>query len=138
MKGITMAKILYLKDENYARKAFSYENIPDLLSEFQKRNISIGYGASIGDRASIGDEAKIGDGIKLNTGFYITGSRHSVTYVGNGKISIGCHTKEIEWFKENYELLGKKENYSDKEIQEYKVYILMAEMFHNQNYKDNG
>ena len=37
-------KTLYLKDENYNWKQFEYESIEDLKSEFESRNISIGYG----------------------------------------------------------------------------------------------
>ena len=48
-------KTIYLKDENYNWKQFEYESIEDLKSEFESRNISIGYRASIGNGASIGN-----------------------------------------------------------------------------------
>ena len=123
-------KTIYLRDENYNWKSFEYENLSDLTDKFESRKISIGYGASIGSYASIGDRASIGNKTKLTTGFYINGSRHTVTYVGGGKLSIGCHTKEIEWFKENYRLLGRKENYSESQQSEYYGYILLAEKYH--------
>ena len=54
-------KTLYLRYENYNWKQFEYESIEDLKSEFNSRNISIGYRASIGNGASIGYGASIGD-----------------------------------------------------------------------------
>ena len=152
-------KTLYFRYENYKWKSFEYNDISDLAEEFNKRNITIGYSANIGDYANIGnstnigdyanignsanigdyanignyanigDYANIGNGIKLITGFYINGSKDSITYVGNNELSIGCHTKKISWFKKNYKLLGKKEGYSIKEQNEYYQYILMAEKF---------
>ena len=115
---------IYLKNEKYQWVPIEYENIGDIKESLSKNNITIG------DRVSIGDGASIGDGVKLPTGFYISGSKHSVTYVGEGKVSIGCHTKEIDWFKENYESLGNTESYSEGEIKEYYGYILLAEMFY--------
>ena len=117
-------KTLHLRDENYNWKSFEYENISELKKDFNDRSISIGNRASIGNGASIGNE------IKLITGFYINGSIHTVTYVGEGKISIGCHTKKISWFKKNYKTLGEKENYTECQQKEYYVYIKLAEMFY--------
>lgn len=120
-----MKKTIYLKDENYNWKEYSYNNISELSEILKEKNISIGNGASIGSGASIGDD------VKLITGLFINGSKHAVTYVGKNKISIGCHTKEIQWFKENYKLVGQKENYTEVEMQEYYNYILICEMFNN-------
>jgi carbonic anhydrase/acetyltransferase-like protein (isoleucine patch superfamily) len=84
---------------------------------------SIGNRASIGDRASIGYSASIGDDVKLLFNIYIIGSKNPITYVGNRKLSIGCHTKEIDWWLKNYELIGKKEGYTNHQIKEYKNYL---------------
>jgi len=89
-----------------------------------------------GNDATIGDRATIGDGVILLRGFYLSGTKHTVTYVGQNKIQIGCHCKEISWFKENYEGLGRREGYSESEILEYKGYIELAEMFHKLNYNE--
>ena len=118
-------KTIYLKDENYNWKQFEYESIEDLKSEFESRNISIGYGASIGDRASIGNE------VKLLTGLFINGSKHSVTYSGNGMLSIGCHTHSIDEWIANADNIGIAEKYSTKQINEYKAYIQIAKIFHD-------
>ncbi len=64
-------------------------------------------------------------------GFYINGSEHPVTYVGKGKLSIGCHCKTIKSWKTIYKRIGAKEKYSKEQIKEYYNYILMAEMFYN-------
>ena len=116
-------KILYLRDENYNWKEYEYENLSDLNVVFSEKKISIGDGASIGNRASIGDE------VKLITGLFISGSKYPITYVGGGKISIGCHTQKISQFKKNGEELAKKEGYTDAEIVEYKVYVSLCEQF---------
>jgi UDP-3-O-[3-hydroxymyristoyl] glucosamine N-acyltransferase len=90
---------------------------------------SIGYYASIGDDASIGYGASIGDDVKLQKNLYIVGSKHVVTYTGNNTLSIGCHNYTIDKWLEKFEIVGKKEGYTDAEISEYKEYILMAEKF---------
>ena len=124
-------KKVYLQDENYNLIVYKYDgNICDALKDILTKNkISISYSANIGDSAKIGDYAKIGDKIILINGFYLNGSKHCVTYVGQNKISIGCHTKEIEWFKNSFDALGKKEGYSPEQIKEYYNYIILAEMF---------
>ena len=112
-------KTIYLKDENYNWKQFEYESIEDLKSEFESRNISIGYGASIGNE------------VKLLTGLFINGSKHSVTYSGNGMLSIGCHTHSIDEWIANADNIGIAEKYSTKQINEYKAYIQIAKIFHD-------
>ena len=124
-------KTLYLKDENYNWKQFEYESIEDLKSEFESRNISIGNGASIGDDASIGDRASIGKEVKLLTGLFINGSNHTVTYAGNGMLSIGCHTHSIDEWIANADNIGIEEKYSTQQINEYKAYIQIAKAFHD-------
>ena len=130
-------KTLYLRYENYNWKQFEYESIEDLKSEFNSRNISIGdrasigNGASIGYGASIGDRASIGNEVKLLTGLFINGSKHSVTYSGNGMLSIGCHTHSIDEWIANADNIGIAEKYSTKQINEYKAYIQIAKIFHD-------
>ena len=142
-------KTLNLRYENYDWKQFEYESIEDLKSEFNSRNISIGYrasigngasigyGASIGDRASIGNDASIGyrasigKEVKLLTGLFINGSKHSVTYSGNGMLSIGCHTHSIDEWIANADNIGIEEKYSTQQINEYKAYIQIAKAFHD-------
>ena len=84
---------------------------------------SIGYDASIGYGASIGDRASIGDGVKLIKCIYIVGSKHSLTYTGKRTLSIGCHNYPIDRWLESFEIIGKKEGYSNDQIKEYGEYI---------------
>ena len=124
-------KTIYLRDENYNWRQFQFENnVSELAEELAKRNISIGYGASIGDGASIGYGANIGDEIKLITGLFIAGSKHSVTYAGNGKISCGCHTHTIQEWEEGYALFARREGYSKEQVQEYLGYLKLVKLFH--------
>ena len=53
----------------------------------------------------------------------------TVTYVGNNKLSIGCHCLKISNWKKNYKEIGKESNYTDDQTKEYYQYILMAENF---------
>ena len=92
-------------------------------------NSTIGDNSKIGNNSTIGDNSKIGDNIDLQKNFYIVGSKHCVTYTGNNTLSIGCHNYTIEKWLDKFEIVGKKEGYSDAEISEYKQYILMAEQF---------
>ena len=148
-----MKKKIYLKDESFNWKEYEYSTIDELKEEFTRRNISIGNrasigngtsignDASIGNRASIGNDASIGygasigngtsidDGIKLIKNFYIVGSKHPITYIGNNTLSIGCHNFTIDKWKECFKTVGEKEGYSNKQIEEYYQYILMAEQF---------
>ena len=91
--------------------------------ELKDRNISIGDRASIGDGASIGYRASIGDHVKLIKCIYIMGSKYPVTYVGNKRISVGCHTHTFtEWLRD-YKKIAKSDNASQAVIKEYKGYI---------------
>ncbi len=118
-----MKKTIYLFDENGNKVMFQYDELSELKEEFQKRGITIGY------RAIIGDGAIIGNGIELQKNFYIVGSKHPVTYTGNDTLSIGCYNYSIEKWLEKFEIVGQKESYSENQIEEYKQYILMAQMF---------
>jgi len=117
----------------YGASIGDYASIGDHVSIGYRASIgdhaSIGYGASIGDRASIGYRASIGDHVKLQKNFYIVSSKHCITYTGNDTLSIGCHNYTIDKWLEKFEIIGKKANYSETEINEYKQYILMAKEF---------
>ena len=101
--------------------------------ELSKRNISIGDEATIGNGATIGNEATIGNGARIGDGatiiksIFITGTRNTVNWYGAGVIHIGCHKKEISWWKKNYKIIGEKEGYSSDEILEYYGYIKVCE-----------
>jgi hypothetical protein len=58
---------------------------------------------------------------------FINGSKHSVSWYGCNQIQIGCHKKEIDWWKDNYAWIGAKEGYTPEQCEEYLEYILMCE-----------
>ena len=70
---------------------------------------------------------KISDDEYLVKSIFINGSKHSVSWWGLNEISIGCHRKEIEWWKENYKMIGEKERYTPEQCEEYYQYILICE-----------
>jgi hypothetical protein len=49
-------------------------------------------------------------------------SRHAAI-VHDGKISIGCMTETVEWWREHYAAVGRKEGYTDAETAEYGAWI---------------
>jgi len=49
-------------------------------------------------------------------------SRHAAI-VHEGKISIGCMTETVEWWREHYAAVGRKEGYTDAETAEYGAWI---------------
>ena len=38
-------------------------------------------------------------------------------------LGIGCERHTIEWWLENYASIGQEENYTDEQVDEYKLYI---------------
>ena len=70
---------------------------------------------------------KISEDEYLVKSIFINGSRHSVSWWGLSMISIGCHRKEIDWWKENYKMVGEKEGYTIEQQEEYYQYILICE-----------
>ena len=106
-------KTIYLYVSGEGMKEFDY-NSESIKAELEKRNIIIGDEASIGNRA------------KVKT-LFITGSKHAVNWYGTEMLHIGCHKKEISWWKENYKDIGKKEGYTNTEIEEYGNYIMICE-----------
>jgi hypothetical protein len=70
---------------------------------------------------------KISDTEYLVKTFFINGTRHSVCWWGLNQIQIGCHKKDIPWWKANYKMIGKREGYTPEQVKEYYQYILMCE-----------
>jgi len=92
---------------------------------------SIGNGASIGDRTSIGDGASIGDRTSIGNGasigdkydgpiLYINGSVHPITVCcPSSEIQIGCKRHSREWWLEHFREVGRDQNYTVQQIDEY-------------------
>lgn len=140
-------KTIKLKNIYFKFSEFKYNNISELKKEFDIISAKIGKHTVIGDDAVIGNHAKIGDDAKigyhavignhatigchvnLTKSIYITGSSHTLTYTGNNTLSIGCHNYTIDKWLEKFEIIGKKENYSLEQIEEYRKYILIIKQF---------
>ena len=56
----------------------------------------------------------------------IQGSRHTLTECKKGFLQIGCKCYTFEEWELHFEAIGKAEGYSEKQIQEYKLYIDLA------------
>lgn len=129
-------KTLYLYDSDKGWLLFEYNVLSDLAHEFSIRTIQMGYGCELGNDCELGDGCKLGDSCELGNGckvkhtLCIHASRHTITYWGCDAIQIGCKQYTISKWLSNYEKIGRSINYSDKEIEEYWMYIDMIKHIH--------
>lgn len=56
---------------------------------------------------------------------YIQGPRHAITVSSAELVQIGCHGYPLSRWLKSYKAVGKKENYSAEEIEEYGRYLKM-------------
>jgi hypothetical protein len=56
----------------------------------------------------------------------IQGSKHFFNICKKGFVQIGCHSFEFQYWQENFEQIGKNNNYTEEEIKEYGFYIDLA------------
>lgn len=117
-------KTLYLYDSDKGWLLFEYNVLSDLAHEFSIRTIQMGYGCELGNGC------ELGDGCKVKHTLCIHASRHTITYWGCDAIQIGCKQYTISKWLSNYEKIGRSINYSDKEIEEYWMYIDMIKHIH--------
>ena len=117
-------KTIYLYEPEKGWISFDYES-ETIQDEFMKRSITIG------DDAVIGSGAVIGDGAVIVRSIFITGTRHLVNWYSTEILHIGCHKKEIDWWLENYETIGKKEGYTEDQIKEYYGYIMICKQMYD-------
>lgn len=129
-------KTLYLYDSDKGWLLFEHNVLSDLAHEFSIRTIQMGYGCELGNDCELGDGCKLGDSCELGNGckvkhtLCIHASRHTITYWGCDAIQIGCKQYTISKWLSNYEKIGRSINYSDKEIEEYWMYIDMIKHIH--------
>lgn len=129
-------KTLYLYDSDKGWLLFEYNVLSDLAHEFSIRTIQMGDGCKLGNDCELGDGCKLGDSCELGNGckvkhtLCIHASRHTITYWGCDAIQIGCKQYTISKWLSNYEKIGRSINYSDKEIEEYWMYIDMIKHIH--------
>lgn len=123
-------KTLYLYDSDKGWLLFEYNVLSDLAHEFSIRTIQMGYGCELGNDCKLGDSCELGNGCKVKHTLCIHASRHTITYWGCDAIQIGCKQYTISKWLSNYEKIGRSINYSDKEIEEYWMYIDMIKHIH--------
>ena len=62
----------------------------------------------------------------------IIGSRHPFQFL-NDIIKIGCHKYSVDYWIQNYQSIGKNEDYSEEQIKEYGNYIMMIKKLQEEN-----
>jgi UDP-3-O-[3-hydroxymyristoyl] glucosamine N-acyltransferase len=90
----------------------------------------LGNDCKLGYGCKLGDSCKLGDGCKVKHTLCIHASHHTITYWGCDAIQIGCKQYTISKWLSNYEKIGRSNNYSDKEIEEYWMYIDLIRRIH--------
>ena len=147
-------KTIYLWVSDKGWTPFQYNELSELASEFEARNIKLGNGCELGngcklgygcklgngcelgDGCKLGDECKLGDGCKLGDecdvpkSLFISASRHTVSYWGEDVIQIGCKRYTISEWQKHFRKIGEAEGYSPEQIEEYKGYIDLIATMH--------
>jgi hypothetical protein len=57
---------------------------------------------------------------------YIKGSAHVVAVVSSTQIAVGCHRHDTAWWLDNYESVGRREGYTEGQIEEYGMLLSVA------------
>ena len=104
-------KTIYLQVSGEGWVSFQYTNISELEEEFAQRGIEAG------------DYCKLGNGCKVPKSLFISASQHSVSYWGYDAIQTGCKKHTISEWQKHFREIGKAEDYSEEQIDEYGFYI---------------
>ena len=135
-------KTIYLWVSGKGWTPFQYNELSELSSEFEARNIKLGdrcelgYGCELGDGCKLGDGCELGNGCKLGDGcdvpksLFISASRHTVSYWGEDVIQIGCKRYTISEWQKHFRKIGEAEGYSPAQMEEYKGYIDLIAAMH--------
>ena len=153
-------KTIYLWVSGKGWTPFQYNELSELSSEFEARNIKLGDGCELGDGCKLGDGCELGDGCKLGYGcelgygcklgdgcelgygcelgdgcdvpksLFISASRHTVSYWGEDVIQIGCKRYTISEWQKHFRKIGEAEGYSPEQMEEYKGYIDLIAAMH--------
>ena len=147
-------KTIYLHVLDKGWVSFQYTNISELEEEFAQRGIEVGYGCKLGDGCKLGNYCKLGeycklgygcelgnycelgngcelgDGCKVPKSLFISASQHSVSYWGYDAIQIGCKKYTISEWQKHFREIGKAEDYSEEQIDEYGSYIDLIAKLH--------
>ena len=129
-------KTLYLWVSDKGWTPFQYNELSELSSEFEARNIKLGDGCELGDGCKLGDRCELGYGCKLGyrcdvpKSLFISASRHTVSYWGEDVIQIGCKRYTISEWQKHFRKIGEAEGYSPEQMEEYKGYIDLIAAMH--------
>ena len=129
-------KTLYLWVSDKGWTPFQYNELSELSSEFEARNIKLGNGCELGYGCKLGYGCELGDGCKLGYGcdvsksLFISASSHTVSYWGEDVIQIGCKRCTISEWQKHFRKIGEAEGYSPEQMEEYKGYIDLIATMH--------
>ena len=135
-------KTLYLWVSDKGWTPFQYNELSELSSEFEARNIKLGYGCKLGYECKLGNGCKLGDECELGNwcelgnrcdvpkSLFISASRHTVSYWGEDVIQIGCKRYTISEWQKHFRKIGEAEGYSPEQMEEYKGYIDLIAAMH--------
>ena len=84
----------------------------------------------LGDDCKLGDGCKLGNDCKVPKSLFISASQHSVSYWGYDAIQIGCKKYTISEWQKHFREIGKAEDYSEEQIDEYGFYIDLIAKLH--------
>ena len=82
--------------------------------------------AQVYGNAQVSGDAQVYGDAWEQSPIQIKGTKHFVNECKKGYLKIGCTEHTFKYWKDNFEAIGKKENYSDKQIKEYGLYIDLA------------
>lgn len=123
-------KTLYLWIDEKGWTPFQYNELSELTKEFVSRNIKLGAGCKLGDECELGAGCKLGNNEIAPKALFINASRHTVSYWGDEVIQIGCKRFSISEWQQHFQKIGKAENYTSDQIEEYKGYIDLIAAMH--------
>ena len=129
-------KTIYLHVLDKGWVSFQYTNISELEEEFAQRGIEVGNDCELGDGCKLGNYCELGNGCELGYGckvpksLFISASQHSVSYWGYDAIQIGCKKYTISEWQKHFREIGKAEDYSEEQIDEYGSYIDLIAKLH--------
>ena len=111
-------KTIYLWVSGKGWTPFQYNELSELSSEFEARNIKLGDGCKLGYRCDVPKS------------LFISASRHTVSYWGEDVIQIGCKRYTISEWQKHFRKIGEAEGYSPEQMEEYKGYIDLIAAMH--------
>lgn len=123
-------KKIYLWVSGKGWTPFQYNELSELATEFEARNIKLGYGCKLGAECKLGAGCELGYGCDVPKSLFISASRHTVSYWGEDVIQIGCKRYTISEWQKHFRKIGEDKGYSTEQMEEYKGYIDLIATMH--------